>query len=754
VTSPNVAIDVLGSLKESLAGRYQVEKELGSGGMAWVYRAKDMRHHRPVAVKVLRPDIAAAMGADLFLREIEILAALTHPHILPLHDSGAAGALLYYVMPFVEGESLRDRLVRERRLPLGEALRLARGVAMALDYAHRRGIIHRDIKPENILILENEPMLADFGIALAQRDGRPAEAAGVSIGTPVYMSPEQALADGRIDGRTDQYSIGIVLYEMLAGQPPYVGGDMLAITAQKLVDPLPEIAEIIGGVVSPALTTLLAKVLDHSPDARYGSAAELAEALDEIEAARHGRSTVPVRVTRRASVAVMPLANVSGDPADEFFSDGISEELTNILAAVDGLDVVARASAFAFKGRTDSREIGRKLGVTHLLRGEAQRIGEKVRISAELLSAGDGGTIWSDDFDRRLDEVGSVRDEIIRNVTVRLVQGDTPEEIHGRVSVSSEAYDQFLKGRFHWNRRTASELEKSIDCFHRAIEGEPSFARAHAGLADSYLILGVYGMRSTATVMREAEHAARVALALDATLAEALTTRGCVRAMYGWEWDASDADFRRAIALNPQYPTAKQWYAMNCLAPRGRFQDALEQLENARKLDPLSLAVRISVGLVWLFARDAERAEEVLREAIELDKSFGVAHFFLGRVLEYAGRLGEAADAFELAIAHTERSTEAVAALARARALIGRRKDADDLREELERRALAGEYVSPALFGQIQLGLGNKDQAITWLERAVDARSADAAWLAVNPTFDGLRDDERFAAILQRIGLK
>jgi len=752
--------DDLGGLKAELGARYQIEGELGGGGMARVYRARDVRHHRNVAVKVLRPEIAAALGAESFLREIEILAALAHPHILPLHDSGGSGELLYYVMPFVEGESLRDRLERQQRLPLADALRMTRGVAMALDYAHRRGIIHRDIKPENILLLEGEPVLADFGIALAKQGsgGRYEGLAGISIGTPVYMSPEQALAEERIDSRTDLYSIGCVLYEMLTGAPPWTGGDALAITAQKLVDPMPAVTLAAGEEVPEALTALLERVLQHDPDARFASAAELAEALDGVLESRAGRKTSQRSTVRRAKVAVLPFVNMSADPANEFFSDGISEELTQALAKVDGIDVVARASAFAFKhAEMDPREVGKKLNVTHVLAGSVRRMGETVRIAAELIDTADGRQAWSDEFSRKLDDVFAVQDEIARAIVGvlarRLTHDGDGGAPRGRVTVSSESYDFFLKGRFHWNRRTASELEKSIECFHRAIELEPGFARAHAGLADSYLILGVYGMRSAATVMREAEHSARVALAIDAALAEALTTRGCVRAMFGWEWDAADADFRKAIAMNPQYPTARQWYAMNCLAPRGRFQDAAEQLETAKQLDPLSLAVMVSLGLVWLFARDIAKAEAALRAAIQTDASFGIGHFFLGRVLEHAGRLEEAAAAFEQAIELTERSTEAVAALARVRALMGRRDDAAALRGELENRALAGEYVSPALFAQVHLGMGDREQALDWLERAVNARAADTAWLAVNPTFEALHPEARFQAVLQRLGL-
>ena len=748
----------LDRLQGLLQGRYAVERELGRGGMAIVYLATDARHERRVAIKVMRPELGFVVGLDRFLREIQILATLTHPHILPLHDSGGDDELLYYVMPFVEGESLRQRLKRDGTLAPADAVRMTRGVALALDYAHRRGVIHRDIKPENILLVDGEPVLADFGIALTTGPGDDARLTegGLSLGTPVYMSPEQALGEPNIDGRSDLYAMGCVLHEMLSGAPPYAGGSFLAITAQKLSVPVPRLGAGMEAV-SPGLREVVAHLLERDPAARYASAAQLVEALDRAGDGPRQTGAEPVARATPVSVAVLPFLNRSPEPDNEFFSDGMSEELTLALTRVDGLHVVARASAFAFKGANiDPREIGRRLGVTHVLEGSVRRAGDRVRITSELIATRDGARVWADRYDRRLDDVFAVQDEIARTIVdvlaVRLNVAP-PASAPKPATASPEAYESYLKGRHRWNRRTASALDESIDCFHRAIELDPGFARAHAGLADSYLILGIYGLRPPAAVMREAEHAARVALRLDPDLAEALTARGCVRGMYAWDWTGADADFRHAIALNPGYPTARQWYAMHCLVPRGRFAEAEAQLTQALALDPLSPAIQASLGVTWLYARQLARSGDILRQVLASDESFALAHFFLGRVAEAEGRQADAIAAFTRAAELTGRSAEVIAALARARATGGDLPGARALHAELEQRALAGEYVSPALFAQVHLGYGAVDEAMAWLERAVETRAGDVAWLAVNPAFDGLRDDPRFQAMHTRVGV-
>ncbi len=685
--------DVASRLTAALADRYRVERELGAGGMATVYLAEDLKHHRYIALKTLRGSLAESMEAERFLLEIEIAAALTHPHILPLYDSGEADGIVYYVMPYVEGPSLRQRLQEEPRLPVAEALRIARQVVGALDYAHRRGLVHRDIKPENIMLYEDAALVTDFGIALAVRTAHAARAAesGMVIGTPVYMSPEQALGDP-VDARSDLYSVGCVLYEMLAGVPPYTGADTMEITAQKLVDPLPPLRAK-RQEVPAEIEAALVRVLASKAEDRFGTAAELAAALEPPAAAAARRSRRTGGTAEGGpSIAVLPFVNTNADADGEVFSDGIAEELTNALSRLDGLRVVARASAFAFKGRQEEvREIGRRLGVATVLEGSVRRAADRVRITAELVSVADGYRLWSERYDRQVDDVFAIQDEIasaIANVLEAKLLG-APKAYAQEPARKGDpkAYEHYLRGRHLWNQRSASALERSVEEFRRALAIDARHAPAEAGIADSYVILGVYSHRPADEVMPKAKTAAEQALAIDASLAEAHTSLACVRALYEWDWAAADAGFRRAIAHNPQYATAHQWYAMNCLVPQGRFDEARAELDRALALDPLSLAVHTSVGLRHFYERELASAAEALRDTLRLNGEFGAAHYFLGHVQIAMGRYDEAIAPLERAVTLQGESAETMAALATAHALAYHRAPAEALLAELERRA-------------------------------------------------------------------
>jgi len=736
-------------LAAALAGRYRVERQIGAGGMAIVYLAEDLRHHRRIALKTLRPELAEGIGAERFLLEIEVAAALTHPHILPLYDSGEAAGLVYYVMPFVEGPSLRDRLDAEPQLPVAEALQIVRQVVGALDYAHRRGLVHRDIKPENVLLYEDAALVADFGIALGLRSARAAslgDAAGAVIGTPVYMSPEQAMGDP-VDGRSDLYSVGCMLYEMLAGAPPFAGETPLEITAQKLVDPLPPLRER-RPEVTEAVEAVVVRALASRADDRFPTAAAFAAALELAPGA-------PAQ--RGSSIAVLPFDNASSDPEGEFLSDGIAEELTNALSKLERLHVVARASAFVFKGRhEDVREIGRRLGVATVLEGSVRRAGGHVRVTAELVNVADGYRLWSDTFDRQVHDVFAIQDEIAGAIAavlqVKLLGAPKAWAQEPAPTGDPRAYEHYLRGRHHWNRRTAAALDASIEAFAEALAIDPQHAASHAGMADSYVILGVYSHRPPDEVMPKAKAAAEQALALDASLAEAHTSLACVRALYEWDWAAADAGFRRAIAQSPQYATAHQWYAMNCLVPQGRFGAAQTELERAVALDPLSLAVNTSVGLRCFYARELASAEAALRHTLELNRDFGTAHYFLGHIHLAMGRYDEAIPELEQAVGLQGGSAETTAALATAHALAYHRAEAEALLAELERRA-AQSFVSPALLAQVHLGLGDHAPALTRLEEAAARRTADVVWLKVHPIYDCVRGHPRFRALLEGIGL-
>src|SRR5437899_411277 len=481
--------DSVARLRAALAGRYTIERELGRGGMATVYRAGDVKHRRTVAIKVLRPELASQLGPDRFLREVEIAASLNHPHILALYDSGDADGFLFYVLPYVEGESLRDKLARERQLSVEDALRITRQVAAALGYAHARNVIHRDIKPENILLHEGEAMVTDFGIALAvsaAADDR-LTLTGLAVGTPVYMSPEQALGERELHARSDVYSLGCVLYEMLAGEPPFTGPTAQAVIAKRLVDPVPAVRRLRDAVpegVERALMGALARV----PADRFASAAAFAEAL---------ATPGVVRPPRPRSVAVLPFVNLSADPENEYFADGITEDVIAQLSKVGALQVTSRTSVMPFKKREQGlREIAAKLQVATLLEGSVRRAGDRVRIVAQLIDAAADQHLWAETYDRQLTDIFEIQADVALHIAAALkaeLSADEKTRIHKEPTSDLQAYQLYLQGRHCFIRYTPEGMRKGIEYFEQAIQRDPSYALAYASVALAYVELGEGG---------------------------------------------------------------------------------------------------------------------------------------------------------------------------------------------------------------------------------------------------------------------
>ncbi len=1160
-------------LTAALADRYRLERELGHGGMATVYLAEDLKHHRKVAVKVLRPELAAALGSERFLREIETTANLRHPNILPLFDSGVASTtadspdrppveFVYYVMPFVEGESLRDRLTREQQLPLEESLQFAREVADALGYAHSRGVIHRDIKPENILLERGHAVVADFGIARAVSSAGPEKLTqtGIAIGTPVYMSPEQSVGEIDLDGRSDLYALGCVLYEMLAGEPPYTGASAQAIIAKRFREPVPRISTL-RETVPAALEYAISRVLAKAPADRFATATEFTAAISpsaEVEGAPAGggeefwvavlpfrvrggstdlealaegmteaivtgllrfsylrvlsrRSTArladeaidaraagsalgaryvmegslqqagsalrvsvqladahsgaqlwsekydrpfspeaifalqdelvprivssvadahgilphtlseslrgnnPDRLTpyeavlrsfgygyrmtpeehttvragleravqqapgyadawgmlsllyteefsngfnvrpdplgralqaaRRAadaapssalsynalaralffrkefpgfriaaeraielnpfngptlaglgamisyagdwehgsaiveramklnprhpggywfplfynayrqcdyrgalniglkinlpdffathealasaygqlgereaagkavrdllrlkpdfvasvreelgkwfdrdlvehqidglrkaglevagtkapptsasprpaghSVAVLPFVNMSADPENEYFSDGMTEELISVLTRTEGIRVASRSSVFAYKGRSeDVRVIGRALNVDTVVAGSVRKAGARIRLSAQLTTIADGYQVWADTFDRDLSDVFAVQDEvsqaIARALQVRLVsRADRPAGRNGTENV--EAYTHYLRGRFHWGRRTESEIAKGLAHFQEALALDPGYALAEIGVADSYNIMGFYDWLHPSEAFPRALTAANRALALDDTLAAAYCSRAYVRLYYEWQWSASEEDFRRAEELAPAYATASHYHG-NLLIQQGRFAEGEAAMRRAVASEPLSLIANAAVGWALYYAGRHDAAITQYRNTIELDRTFALGHLWLGQALVQIGAFEEAVAEYETTIQLSGRSAIIIASLARAHVGAGRRSEADRLVAELDAMA-SRRFVPQYDIAGIFAAAGDRDTAFSRLERALTEREHELVFLAVDPALASLRPDPRFGSLAARIGL-
>ncbi len=750
--------DIAHRVSSALAERYRIAEAVGAGGMAVVFRADDLKHDRSVAIKVLKPELASTLWSARFLREIQIASRLQHPHILPLYDSGEAGDLLYYVMPFVTGESLRARINREAALPLAEAVRLAREVADGLSHAHAAGIVHRDIKPENILLSGGHALICDFGIARAVSlaAGDTPTQPGLAIGTPLYMSPEQSSGQADLDERSDIYSLGCMLFEMLAGEPPFRGPTALAIMAQHSTARPPPLRRLRSDV--PArIDAALARAMAKRPEHRFATAGELLTALDLSSEAPPGSHA---HLPRSSAVVVLPFANLSSDPETEYLSDGISEELMQALAGIEGLRVVARATAFALKGkREDVRDIGERLRVDLVLDGSVRVVGDRIRVTAELVDTADGYRLWSSRYEGKTGNTLALEGAIagaIAGVLRRRLAGDgSPEPTvlpfaAPRRPRDPQAHDAYLKGRHHWNRRTVQGLTRSIEWFERAVAHAPHDAAIHAALADSHLLLGIYGIAPSRDAMPKADAAAERALALDPRSAEAHTALGCLRALYDWDWRGAEDHFRLARELKPSYPTAHQWAAMHLMAPLSRFDGAAGALEQARELDPLSPAILTSFGVLAFLRRDYARALSALGDVLELDPEFAAAHHFLGQTHLQLSNAPEARAELDRAVALSGGSAETVAGLAYAEARLGREPQARAALDELTRRSA---YVSPVRVAQVHLGLGDRADALEWLERAVDERATDVVWFGVHPIYDSLRNERRFDDLLERIGL-
>jgi eukaryotic-like serine/threonine-protein kinase len=751
VTPPK---DLAKRLSAALGDRYRVERQVGRGGMATVFQAHDYRHEREVAIKVLRPELAASVGIERFLREIKLAARLSHPHILPLFDSGEADGLLYYVMPFVEGESLRDRITREKQLPQDDIIDIGIAVAQALDYAHRHDIIHRDIKPENILMLDGVAVVADYGIgkAVSGVSLEDITATGVAIGTPAYMSPEQAAGESELDGRSDLYSLGCVLFELLTGEPPFRGTTAQEVISRRFAGPVPR-ASTVRSTVSSGMDDIVSRCLARLPADRFATGAHLAQALANSRSQQWTAGS-PAAAHPERSVAVLPFANLSSDPANEYLSDGLSEELIHALSKIDGLRVVGRTSAFAFKGKNeDVRTIGERLNVGAVLEGSVRVSGDRLRITVQLVSTSDGYELLSESYLRSCGDVLEVQMEIaqaiVTTLQVALVASEPP--LFDAATDSFEAYESYLKGRFHWNKRTEDGLRQSIALLKESVRVDPAFAVAYAGLADSYATLGIYGADPTSEVMPLARAAADEALRLDANLPEALTSLGCVASVYEWDWDTAEAYFRRAIDANPKYPTAHHWYAVNCLAPLGRFREAEAQLRRARALDPLSQVITVSSGLCRFLQRQYRQAVQEYDAALDVESGFAMAYYFRGQAYERLGEHDRAlADLYE-ANRLSGGSPEITAALGHVHATAGQAAEAHAVVASLE--SMSGQrFVSPALIAQVYAGLGDHEQALRWLDKGREVRAPEMVWLSVRPLFDQLRLDPRFIDLLRRVG--
>lgn len=710
----------------TLGDQYTVKRELGRGGMATVYLAQDVKHRRQVALKVLHPELAHAMGTDRFLREVETGARLVHPHVLPVFDSGEVDGLLWYTMPYIDGESLRDRLRRERQLPLDDAIRIATEVADALSYAHGHGVVHRDIKPENILLSGSHALVADFGIAkaVALAGGERLTQTGSALGTPAYMSPEQAAGDAELDGRSDIYSLGCVLYEMLAGEPPFTGPTVRALMVKHFTDPVPSVSRLRPGVperVERATTQALAK----EPVDRFASASEFARAL--VEAPSGARSSRPVAQPAAAigrSIAVLPFADMSAQHDQEYFTDGIAEEIINALTKVQALRVVSRSSAFAFKGKNqDIRQVGEQLNVSTVLEGSLRKAGNRLRITAQLINVADGYHLWSERYDRELEDVFAVQDEIAENIvrSLRVVLSeDEKRAIEQPRTDDVQAYEYYLRGRQFFHQFREKGLQFARRMFARAIEIDPNYARAYAGIADCSSILYHYWDASNAN-LEQADTASRKALELAPTLAEAHAARGLALSLRG-RYDDAEREFDAAIRLDPQLYEGHYYFAL-ARFQQGNLAEAAKLFEQAAAVRPEDyqapiLAAQSYAGLGQHAMADAgyRRAAITVERHIELNPDDPRALYMGANILCHIGRREQGLEWGDRALS----------------------LDPED----------AGVLYNTACLNAVA---GRSEYAIELLEKAVQNGFGHREWIDNDPDVASLRDHPRFQALLNSL---
>jgi len=738
-------------LDNGLAGRYTLERELGQGGMALVFLARDLRHDRKVALKVLRPEISAEIGAERFLREIKMAAGLTHPHILPVYDSGQADGLLFYVMPNMEGRSLRERLDAERQLPIDEALRITREVATALDYAHRHNVIHRDIKPENILLHEGNAMVADFGIGKAMSGVASVTRTGLAIGTPAYMSPEQASGEQDIDGRSDIYGLGCVLYEMLTGEVPFTGPTAQAIMSKRFLSPVPHVKAMRD--VPEGLDQVVTRALARTPVDRFATAGQFAEALRSDG----GLHRTPPEASRpsaaQKSIAVLPLANMSADPENEYFSDGMSEEIINALAKVPGLQVASRTPCFSLKGKgLDIRQVGEKLGVASVLEGSVRKVGNKIRITAQLINVENGYHLWSETYDRQLEDVFAIQDEISRAIVDALKLRLTGAAAEVMVPTQNlEAYSLYLKARFFFNKFTEAGLRKGLELYQQALLQDPGYARAHAGIADSWCTLADDWV-APEVAFPQAKAAATLALKLDPNLPEALTSLGKVLGWHEWKFSEAADALRRAVAASPSYAEA-HWTLGSVLPTVGQLTEAIAEMRTSASLDPMVHRSSRWVARFLLYAGDYKGCIEQSHKTIELVETNFLSYLDIGSAYLAKGDGEEALEWFRRGQALPTSVRAYDAHLVRALAALGRGEEGEAIMARLEEESRQ-HYVRGEIVAMGYGALGEFDRAFAHLERAFHDRSSGLIYIHVDPGYGPLRQDPRFADLVARIGVK
>jgi serine/threonine protein kinase/tetratricopeptide (TPR) repeat protein len=779
----------------TFAVRYQVIEELGKGGMGRVYKVFDRDIEEKVALKLLKPEIASDEETiKRFRNEIRVARKIVHKNVCRMYDLGQAEGTHFITMEFVEGEDLKSLIRRIGQLPIGKSLSIIKQVGEGLAEAHRLGVIHRDLKPHNIMIdREGNARIMDFGIARSLKT-KGITGGEVMIGTPEYMSPEQVEGKGA-DERSDIYALGVILYEMVTGRVPFEGDTALSVALKQKTE-TPKDPKEINTQIPEALSQLILRCLEKDREKRYPGAEELIREIANIEKdlsttkrdvpkQRAGSEPKKKRAWNKValyagitvllvlivlagfyllrpkgqaidSIAVLPFGYTGTNSDLEYLCEGMPESIIGSLQQLSSLKkVIALSSVMRYKGKDpDPQVIRQELGVDAVLISKINQLENELSIRVELVRTADNSRIWGEQYKRKASEIFNVQEEISNAIAENLrlkLGGEEKRRLAKRYTEDPAAYQDYLTGRFYWNKRTREGVLKGLGYFNQAIEKDPRYALAYAGLADSYAVMGRYSYLSPLEAYPKGLQAAEKALEIDQTLGEAHTSLAFIKRYYSFDWTASELEFKLAIEFSPNYATAHHWYALQ-LSMLGRHSEALAEIKRAVELDPLSLIINTNMAWVCYFARDYDRAIENFKKTLEMDPTYAVAHQRLGQVYLEKGLFAEAISELEKAVNFSPGNTEVLAALGHALGVSGKSEEAKKILDRLDEQSLHS-YVSAYDKATVYLGLGDNDKALEYLERAYEERAGYVSIIRADPRLQRLHADPRFIALLKKMNL-